>query len=68
MLLQRGVLALLGFGRRDVADGLQQLAIVELVDPGQRDDLDHFEAAPRSAPMDHFGFGESVDRVGEALS
>ena len=31
-LFQRGVVAFLGFGRRDVADGLQQPAIVEPVD------------------------------------
>jgi len=32
---QHGVVALLGFGRRDVADGLQQPAIVEPVHPFQ---------------------------------
>jgi hypothetical protein len=39
-LVQRGVAVLLGLGRRDVADGLQQLAIVEPVDPFQRCELD----------------------------
>jgi hypothetical protein len=36
LLIYHGVVACLGFGRRDVADGLQQPAIVEPVDPGQR--------------------------------
>ena len=39
-LIQHGVVALLGFGRRDVADGLQQPAIVEPVDPFERGELD----------------------------
>jgi len=32
-LLQRGVVALLGFGRRYVADGLQEPSVVEPIDP-----------------------------------
>ena len=39
-LIQHGVVALLGFGRRDVADGFQQPAIVEPVDPFERGELD----------------------------
>ena len=64
---QHGVVAFLGFGRRDVADGLQQPAIVEPVDPGQRPELDGLEGAPGSAPMDHLGFVEAVDRLGEGV-
>ena len=41
--LQHSVVALLGFGRRDVADGLQGPAIVEPVDPFQSGELDGFE-------------------------
>ena len=40
---QHGVVAFLGFGRRDVADGLQQPAIVEPVHPFQRRELDGLE-------------------------
>ena len=53
-LVQRGVVVLLGLGRRDVADGLQQPAILVPIDPFQgrdgvsrpnRDSLVEFEAS-----------------------
>ena len=55
--VQRGVVALLSLGRRDVADGLQQPAIVKPIDPFQRCELDGVERPPRPAPMDDLGFG-----------
>src|SRR3954469_18208512 len=58
---------LLGLGRRDVADGLQQPAIVEPVDPFQRCELDGFERPPRPAPMDDLGFVKSVDGFGQSV-
>ena len=42
-LLCHGIVAFLGFGWRDVADGLQQPAIVEPVHPLQRRELDSLE-------------------------
>ena len=42
-LLRHGIIAFLGFGWRDVADGLQQPAIVEPVHPLQRRELDSLE-------------------------
>lgn len=66
-LLQHGVVALLGFGRRDVADGLQQPPIVEPVHPFQGRELDGLEAAPWSAPMDHLGLVKAVDGFGESI-
>ena len=39
-LLRHGIVAFLGFGRRNVADGLEQPAIVEPVHPLQRRELD----------------------------
>ena len=66
-LFQHGVVAFLGFGRRDVADGLQQPAIVEPVHPFQRGELDGLERAPRSAPMDDLGLVETVDGFGEGV-
>src|ERR1700733_9926625 len=42
-LLRHGIVAFLGFGWRDVADGLQQPAIVEPVHPLQRRELDSLE-------------------------
>lgn len=46
---EQGVVAFLGFGRRDVADGFQQPAIVKPIDPFQRSELDRLEGAPRPA-------------------
>jgi hypothetical protein len=54
-LFQHGVVALLGFGRRYVADGLQEPSIVELIDPFQRCELDGLEVSPWPAAMDHLG-------------
>jgi hypothetical protein len=42
--------------------------MVEPVDLFERGVLDGFEAAPGSAPVDHFGFVEAVDRLAKALS
>ena len=56
LLIYHGVVACLGFGRRDVADRLQQPAIVEPVDPSQCRELDGLEAPPRSVDR----FGESI--------
>jgi hypothetical protein len=44
-LFQHGVVALLGFGRRDVADGLQEPSVVEPIHPFQGRELDGLEAA-----------------------
>src|SRR3984957_3481062 len=66
-LLRHGVVAFLSFGRRDVADGLQQPAIVEPVHPLQGRKLDGLERAPWSASMDDLGLVETVDRFGEGV-
>ena len=60
-------IAFLGFGRRDVADGLQQPAIVEPVDPGQGRELDGLEAPPRPTPMNDLSLVEAIDRLGESV-
>lgn len=57
----------LGFRRRDAADGLQQPAIVEPVDPFERGELDGFEGAPRSATTDDLGLVEPVNHFGEGI-
>ena len=41
-LFQHGVVTVLDFGRRDVADGLQEPPVVEPVHPFQRRELDGF--------------------------
>jgi hypothetical protein len=57
---QHGVVAFLGFSRRDVADRLQQPAIVEPVHPFERCELDGFHGPPRSPPMDNLGLVEAI--------
>lgn len=52
--VQHGVILLLGFGWREVADGLQKPS-VEPVDPFQGGEFNRFKAAPWAAPMDDLG-------------
>jgi hypothetical protein len=66
-VFQHGVVALLGFGRRYVADGLQEPSVVEPVHPFQRRELDGFERPPRPTSMDDLSFVETVDRLGESI-
>jgi transposase len=71
LLFQHCIIAFLGFGRRDVADGLQQSAIVEPVDPGQRRELDSLEAALWPMPVYDLGFVAGLrifDRSSEKMS
>ncbi len=65
--MQHGVVALLGFGRGDVSDGLQEPSVVEPIDPFEGGELDGLEAAPWPAPMDHLGLVETVDGFGEGI-
>ena len=41
--------------------------MVEPVDPFEGSVLHCFEAAPWSAPVDHLGFVEAVDRLGQSV-
>ena len=66
-VVQHGEVALLGFGRRDEADGFQKPAIVEPVHPLEGCELDGLEVAPRASSMDDFSFVETVDRFGESV-
>jgi len=66
-LLRHGIVAFLGFGRRDVADGLQQPAIIEPVHPLQRRELDSLERPPWPAPVDDLGLVETIDGFGESI-
>ena len=54
-VVHHGIVSLFGFRRRYVADGLQQSPMVEPVDPFERGELDGFEVAPWSPPVDHLG-------------
>ena len=40
---EHGVVAFLGFGRRDVTDGLQEPPVVEPIDPFQSGEFDGLE-------------------------
>jgi hypothetical protein len=66
-VVQHGVVSFLGFGRRDISDGLQQSPVVEPVHPFQLSELNGFKGSPRSAPLDHLGFVESVDGLGQSI-
>jgi len=54
-------------GGWDVAVGFEEAAVVEPVDPFEGGELDHLEAAPRAAPMDHLGFVKAIDGLGERI-
>jgi hypothetical protein len=66
-LFQHSVVAFLGFGWRDVADGLQEPPVVEPVPPFECRELDGFERPPQPAPMDDLGLVETVDCLGESI-
>ena len=66
-VVRGSIISIFSFGRRNVADGLQQPTMVETVDPFERRILDGFEAAPGSAPVDHVGFVEAVDRLSQSV-
>ncbi len=67
LVVQHGEVTVLGFGRRDVADGLQEPAVVEPIHPLEGCELDGLEVAPRSASMDNLGLVEAIDRFGEGV-
>ena len=60
-LLQGCVVGGFGFRRRDVADRLQEPAVVEPVDPFEGGQLDGLERAPRAFAPDDLGLVEAVD-------
>lgn len=66
-LFPYGIIACLDFGRRDVADWLQQPTIIEPVYPLQCRELNGLKAPPRAASMDDLGFVETIDRFGERI-
>ena len=41
--------------------------MIEPVDPFQRGIFDSFEAAPWPTPVDHLGFVQAVDRLGQSV-
>jgi hypothetical protein len=55
------------FGWRDVADGLQQPAMVEPVHPFERGELDGFDGPPWSTSMDELRLVKAVDGLGQRI-
>lgn len=66
-VVRGSIILIFGFGGRDAANGLQQPTMVEPIDPFERGVLNSFEAALGSAPVDHLGFVETVDRFGQSV-
>ena len=66
-LFNRGIVTLFSFGRRDVADGLQQPAIVDPIRPFQHCERDRLERPPRPVRMDDLGLIETVDGLSEHI-
>lgn len=56
-----------GFCGWDVADGLKQAAVVEPIHPFERNVFDGFEAAPRAATVDDFGFEKAMDCLSQRI-
>ena len=63
-----GILAFLCFCGWNVADGFEQSAVIEPVDPFERGVLDSFKRrSPGAAPMDDLGLIEVVDGLGQSV-
>ena len=56
-----------GLGGWDVAEGREQAAIVESIDPFEGGELDGLEGASRSALVDDLGLAEAVDGLGQGI-
>ena len=55
------------FCGRDVADGLEQAAVVEPVDPFEGGVFHGIEAAPGATAVDDLGLEQPVDRLGQGV-
>jgi hypothetical protein len=54
-------------GRRHVADGFEQPAMIEPIHPVERGELDGLEMAPRAFSSNHLGLKQPDDRFGERV-
>ena len=64
--LKLGIVARLRLGGWDVADRLEEAAVVVPVHPLEGGKLDGFHTAPWAAPADHLGLEQADDRLGES--
>ena len=62
-----GIVARLGFGGREIADGLEEAPVVEPVHPFEGGELHSLGMAPGAAPADHFGLEQADDCLGESI-
>jgi hypothetical protein len=62
-----GIVARLGLGGRDVADGLEEAPMVEPIHPFEGGELDCLDAVPGAAPADHLGLEQADDGLGESI-
>ena len=67
MYLGPSKVARLNLGGRHVADGFEQAAGIEPVDPFEGGELDRLEGPPWPAPMDHLDLEQTVDRLGQGV-
>ena len=61
------MIARFSFGGRNDSDRFEQPAVIEPIDPFQGGEFDGFEVASWAASMDHLGFVETVDRLGQGV-
>ncbi len=62
-----GIVAIFGFGWRDVADWPEETTIVEPVDPFKSGELDSFQCAPGPTPADDFSLEQAIDSFRERV-
>jgi hypothetical protein len=60
--------ARLGFGGRDIADGLEEAPVVEPVDPFEGGERHRLGLAPGAATADHLSLEQANDRLGAILN
>jgi len=65
--LKLGVVGGFSLGGRNVADRFEQATGAKPVDPFEGRKLDGLEGPPWTAPMDHLGLVEAIDRLGERV-
>jgi hypothetical protein len=66
-LVQGGIVAGFGLGRRDIADGLEKAAMIEPVHPFEGGEFHGLGMTPRSPAVDHLSLEQAVDGFSEGI-
>lgn len=66
-LFQLAIMRRFQLRRRNIADGLQEPAVIEPIDPFERGVFDFIDMAPRSPMTDHLRFVQPVDRLRQGV-